>query len=37
MSRAQYPILMMRSVDLTLEDIFIQLTTDEAIENKEVS
>ncbi len=37
MSRAQYPILMMRSVDLTLEDIFIQLTTDEAIEKKEVS
>ena len=29
MSRAGYPILMMKSVDLTLEDIFIQLTADE--------
>jgi ABC-2 type transport system ATP-binding protein len=30
MSKADFPILMMRSVDYTLEDIFIQLTTDEA-------
>jgi ABC-2 type transport system ATP-binding protein len=37
MSKAQYPILVMRSVDLTLEDIFIQLTTDERIEREEVS
>jgi ABC-2 type transport system ATP-binding protein len=37
MSKAQYPILMMRSVDITLEDIFIQLTTDEAINAEEVS
>jgi ABC-2 type transport system ATP-binding protein len=29
MSRADLPILQMRSVDLTLEDIFVQLTTDE--------
>ena len=37
MSKAKYPILMMRSVDLTLEDIFIQLTTDEGIKSQEVS
>ena len=35
MCSAGYPILMMRSVDLTLEDIFLQLTTDEEIERKE--
>jgi len=33
LSRAQYPILQMKSMDLTLEDIFLQLTTKE----KEVS
>ncbi len=37
MSKAEYPILMMRSVDLTLEDIFIQLTTDEGIKGEGVS
>ena len=37
MSKAQYPILMMKSVDLSLEDIFLQLTTDERIERQEVS
>ena len=37
MSKAEHPILMMRSVDLTLEDIFIQLTTDEGIKGEEVS
>ncbi len=36
MSKANFPILQMKSVDLTLEDIFIQLTTDEAVE-REVS
>ena len=36
MSESGFPILMMRSVDLTLEDIFLQLTTDEAIEREEV-
>jgi ABC-2 type transport system ATP-binding protein len=34
MSKASYPILQMRSVDLTLEDIFLQLTTDEAVERR---
>jgi len=34
MSRAGYPILQMRSVDLTLEEIFLQLTTDEAVERR---
>ena len=29
MSKADYPLLMMRSVDYTLEDIFIRLTADE--------
>jgi ABC-2 type transport system ATP-binding protein len=29
MSRASYPILMMKSQDMTLEDIFIQVTTEE--------
>ena len=29
MSKAELPLLMMRSVDYSLEDIFIQLTTDE--------
>jgi ABC-2 type transport system ATP-binding protein len=29
MSRASYPILMMKSMDLTLEDIFLQVTTQE--------
>lgn len=33
MSRAQYPILQMKSMDLTLEDVFLQVTTQE----KEVS
>ena len=37
MSRAQYPILVMKSMDLTLEDIFLQLTTDEKTEGQEVS
>jgi ABC-2 type transport system ATP-binding protein len=37
LSRADCPILQMRSVDLTLEDIFVQLTTDEASERSEVS
>ena len=37
MSKAQCPILMMRSVDLTLEDIFIQLTTDESLKVQEAS
>ncbi len=37
MSKAEHPILMMRSVDLTLEDIFIQLTTDEGIKGEGVS
>ena len=37
MSKAEYPILMMRSVDPTLEDIFIQLTTDEGIKGEGVS
>ena len=30
MSKASYPILMMKSMDMTLEDIFLQVTTDEA-------
>ncbi len=29
LSRAQYPILQMKAVDLTLEEIFLQLTTKE--------
>ncbi len=29
LSRAEYPILYMRSVDLTLEEIFLQVTTEE--------
>ncbi|MFU0799433.1 MAG: ABC transporter ATP-binding protein [Xylanivirga thermophila] len=29
MSRAQYPILMMKSMDMTLEDIFLHVTTEE--------
>jgi len=29
MSRASYPILMMKSMDMTLEDIFLQVTTQE--------
>lgn len=33
LSRAQYPILQMKSLDMTLEDIFLQVTTQE----KEVS
>lgn len=33
LSRAEFPILMMKSLDLTLEEIFLQLTTEE----KEVS
>lgn len=33
LSRAEFPILMMKSIDLTLEDIFLQVTTTE----KEVS
>ena len=42
MSKADCPILMMRSSDISLEDIFIQLTTDEpgeggAPESKEVA
>ena len=39
MSKADCPILMMRSSDISLEDIFIQLTTDEpgASESKEVA
>jgi ABC-2 type transport system ATP-binding protein len=36
MSMDGFPILMMRSVDLTLEDIFLQLTTDEAFQKEEV-
>ena len=32
--KAGYPILQMRSVDLTLEEIFLQLTTDEAVERR---
>jgi ABC-2 type transport system ATP-binding protein len=35
MSKDGFPILMMRSVDLTLEDIFLQLTTDEAFQREE--
>ena len=34
---ARLPVLMMKSVDLTLEEIFIQLTTDENIERSEMS
>lgn len=30
LSQAGYPILMMRSLDLTLEDIFLQVTTEES-------
>ena len=30
LSRAQYPILLMKSMDLTLEEIFLQLTTKES-------
>lgn len=37
MCQAGYPILQMRSMDLTLEDIFIQLTTDEANGRREAS
>lgn len=33
LSRAQYPILQMKSMDMTLEDIFLQVITEE----KEVS
>ena len=29
LSKLGYPILMLRSMDLTLEDIFLQLTTEE--------
>jgi ABC-2 type transport system ATP-binding protein len=29
MARASYPILMMKSMDMTLEDIFLQVTTQE--------
>ena len=32
LSRAGYPILQMKSMDLTLEDIFLQVTTQEKVE-----
>jgi ABC-2 type transport system ATP-binding protein len=36
-SRASYPILMMKSMGLTLEDIFLQVTTQEnPVSDKEV-
>jgi ABC-2 type transport system ATP-binding protein len=37
MSQAGYPILQMRSMDMTLEDIFIQLTAEEAEGRREAS
>ena len=37
MCQAGYPILQMRSMDLTLEDIFIQLTTEEVNGRREAS
>lgn len=35
LSRADYPLLMMRSLDLTLEEVFIQVTNDEAAPESE--
>ncbi len=37
MSKAGYPLLMMRSMDMTLEDIFIKVTTDENLKGEEVT